>query len=72
MKFEFTATIETAVKGGYWAICAEIPGSNGQGETVEATKQNLAESIELILADRRDDIMRGLPEDVIKAVVTVG
>ena len=72
MKSEFTAIIETAVEGGYWAICPEIPGANGQGETVEATKKNLAESIELILADRREDIMRGLPEDVIKTVVTVG
>jgi len=72
MKSEFTAIIETAVEGGYWAICPEIPGANGQGETVEATKQNLAEAIQLILADRREDIMRGLPEDVIKTVVTVG
>lgn len=52
--------------GGYWAICPEVPGANGQGETVEETKQNLIEAIELILEDRRLDIMRGLPDDVIR------
>lgn len=49
MKAEFTAIIESAPEGGYWAICPEVPGANGQGETVEETKQNLIEAIELIL-----------------------
>ena len=30
MKSEFTAIIEPAPEGGYWAICPEIPGANGQ------------------------------------------
>ena len=58
MKAEFTAIIEIAPEGGYQAICPEIPGANGQGESVEETKNNLKE--ELILEDRQDDIMRGL------------
>ena len=29
MKAEFTAIIETAPEGGYWAICPEVPGANG-------------------------------------------
>ncbi len=66
MKAEFTAIIEKAPEGGYWAICPEIPGANGQGETIEETKANLKEAIELILKDRRDDILRGLPDDVIR------
>jgi len=71
MKAEFTAIIEKAPEGGYWAICPEIPGANGQGETIEETKNNLREAIELILEDRREDILRGLPEDVIRDKVQV-
>ena len=48
MQAEFTAIIEKVPEGGYWAICPEIPGANGQGETVEAAKNNLKEAIELI------------------------
>ena len=71
MKAEFTAIIEKAPEGGYWAICPEIPGANGQGETIEEAKNNLREAIELILEDRREDILRGLPEDVIRDTVQV-
>lgn len=72
MKSEFTAIIEKAPEGGFWAICPEVPGANGQGETVQETKQNLIEAIELLLEDRRADIMRGLPEDVIQEKILVG
>jgi predicted RNase H-like HicB family nuclease len=72
MKAEFTAIIEPAFEGGYWAICPEVPGANGQGETIEETKNNLREAIELILEDRRQDILRGLPEDAIQEKVLVG
>jgi hypothetical protein len=41
MKAELTAIIEPAPDGGYWAVCPEVPGANGQGETVEETKQSL-------------------------------
>jgi len=31
MKAEFTAIIEPAPEGGFWAICPEVPGgANGQ------------------------------------------
>lgn len=72
MKAEFTAIIEPAPEGGYWAICPEVPGANGQGETIEETKQNLGAAIELILEDRRADILRGLPDDAIQDTVSVG
>ena len=39
MKGKLTAIIETAPGGGYWAICPEVPGANGQGETVAAAKK---------------------------------
>ncbi len=72
MKAEFTAIIEPAPEGGYWAICPEVPGANGQGETIEETKNSLRQAIELILEDRRTDILRGLPEDAIQEKVFVG
>ena len=71
MKAEFTALIEEAPEGGYWAISPEIPGANGQGETIEEAKDSLREAIELILKDRREDVLRGLPEDVIRDKVQV-
>jgi len=49
MKSEFTAIIETAPEGGYWAICPEVSGANGQGETINEAKDNLKQAIELIL-----------------------
>ena len=72
MKSEFTAIIEKAPEGGFWAICPEVPGANGQGETVQETKQSLIEAIELLLEDRRADMMRGLPSDVIQEKILVG
>lgn len=68
---EFTAIIEKAPEGGYWAICPEIPGANGQGETIEEAKNNLKAAIKLILEDRREDVLRGLPDDVIRDKVQV-
>jgi len=72
MKAEFTAIIEPAPEGGYWAICPEVPGANGQGETIEETKNSLRQAIELILEDRKADILRGLPEDAIQDKVMIG
>jgi len=62
---EYTAIIEVAPEGGYWAICPEVPGANGQGETVEEAKSSLKEAIQLILEDLREDVFRGLPSDSI-------
>ena len=72
MKAEFTAIIEAAPEGGYWAICPEVPGANGQGETIEETKNSLREAIQLILEDRKADILRGLPDDAIQETVLIG
>ena len=70
MHNEFTAIIE---KDGDWyiAYCLEIPGANGQGKTIEECKASLAEAISLILEDRREDAMRGLPEDAIREVLAI-
>lgn len=71
MKGEFTAIIEAAPEGGYWAVCPEVPGANGQGETVEEAKANLREAIRLIFEDRVEDARRGLPDDAIQTVIAV-
>ncbi|MFW8601590.1 type II toxin-antitoxin system HicB family antitoxin [Desulfobacterota bacterium M19] len=63
--------IEEAPEGGYWAICPEIPGANGQGESIEEAKESLRGALELILEDRRGDVFRGLPKDVIRDKVMV-
>ena len=65
MRNEFTAIIE---RDGEWyiAYCPEIPGANGQGHTVEECRESLAEAIALILEDRREDVLRGIPDDVVK------
>lgn len=72
MKGEFTAIIEVAPEGGFWAVCPEVPGANGQGETVEEAKQSLKEAILLIFEDRIEDVRRGLPDDAIQTVVAIG
>jgi len=71
MKGELTAIIEKAPEGGYWAFCPEVPGANGQGETVEEAKLSLKEAVSLILDDRLDDIKRGLPSDVIQETIAI-
>ena len=70
MHNEFTAIIE---KDGDWyiAYCPEVPGANGQGKTIQESKESLVAAISLILEDRRQDAMRGLPEDAIRDVVAV-
>ena len=62
MKNEFTANIE---QDGDWYIgyCPEIPGANGQGKTKDEARENLAEAIALILEDRREEGLRGVPAD---------
>ena len=71
MKHEFTAIIEEAPEGGFWAVCPEVPGANGQGETVQEAKESLREAIVLIFTDRLEDVRRGLPKDAIETVLAI-
>ena len=71
MKNEFTAIIEQD-DDWYIAYCPEIPGANGQGRTVDECRANLAVAIELILEDRLEDGLRGIPADAIRDSVVVG
>ena len=70
MSNEFTAIIE---QDGDWyiAYCPEIPGANGQGRTKEEARESLAGAIKLILEDRLEDGLRGIPPQVIRETVTV-
>ena len=71
MKAEFTAIIEPAPEGGYWAICPEVPGANGQGETVEEAKTDLIDAVKIMLEDRLSDMLRGLPDDAVTEKILV-
>lgn len=70
MHNEFTAVFE---RDGEWyvAYCPEIPGANGQGRTKEEARQSLAEAIALILEDRREEGLRGVPPDAERETVIV-
>jgi predicted RNase H-like HicB family nuclease len=70
MRNEFTAVVE---RDGEWlvAYCPEIPGANGQGKTKEEAIDSLSAAIGLILEDRREDGLRGLPPDAVWETVTV-
>jgi len=70
MHNEFTAIIE---RDGEWhiAYCPEIPGANGQGRNKDEARQSLAGAIALILQDRREDGLRGVPSDAIHETVVV-
>jgi predicted RNase H-like HicB family nuclease len=70
MQNEFTAIIERDEEW-FVAYCPEIPGANGQGKTKEEAKESLASAIALILADRREDGLRGVPDDAIRETVRV-
>jgi len=71
MRNEFTAIVE---RDGKWfvAYCPEIPGANGQGKTKSESLKSLSQSIDLILEDRRDDALRGLPATAMREQVAVG
>ena len=53
------------------ACCPEIPGANGQGLTKEEARRSLADAIALILDDRRQEGLRGVPSDAERETVTV-
>ena len=70
MRNEFTAIIERDEEW-FVAHCPEVPGANGQGRTKDEARASLADAIRLILDDRREDALRGLPPDAERETVTV-
>jgi len=71
MRNEFTAIVE---HDGPWyvAYCAEVPGANGQGKTVEGCLANLRAAIALILEHRQEESLRALPPHARQELVVVG
>lgn len=53
MKNEFAAIIERDDEW-YIAFCAEVPGANGQGKTIEECRASLADAIALIREGRKE------------------
>ena len=70
MQNEFTGVVE---RDGEWFIAysPEIPGANGQGKTKEEALKSLSDAISLVLEDRREDGLRGVPPEAIRETVTV-
>lgn len=70
MHNEFTAVFE---REDDWVIafCPEIPGANGQGHTKEEARESLAAAIRLILEDRREDGLRGVPPEAERGTVVL-
>jgi predicted RNase H-like HicB family nuclease len=70
MHNEFTAVFE---RDGDWylAYSPEMPGANGQGRTKEEARENLVQAIALILEDRREEGLRGVPPDAERETVVV-
>ena len=68
MHNEFTAIVE---RDGAWFIasCPEISGANGQGESKEDALESLVDALTLILEDRREEALRGIPPDAMRDTV---
>jgi predicted RNase H-like HicB family nuclease len=71
MQNEFTAIIEQD-EDWFVAYSPEVPGANGQGRTREEAMESLTAAVELILEDRREDALRGLPHDAWRSTVSIG
>lgn len=70
MTNEFTAVVEQDAEW-FIAYSPEIPGANGQGKTKEEALESLTEAIALILEDRREDGLRGVPPGAVREIVTL-
>lgn len=70
MKNEFTGVFE---RDGEWfiAYCPEVPGANGQGRTVDECRESLIEAIKLILEERRQEGLAGVPRDALQETLVV-
>ena len=70
MRHEFTAVYE---EDDGWVIdyCPEVPGANGQGRTKEEARDSLSAGITLLLEDRLEDGLRGIPAEAERETITV-
>ncbi len=70
MRNEFTAIIEQDAE---WFVgwSPELPGGERTGAGRDECLENLADAIALLLEDRREDGLRGVPPEAIRDVVRV-
>lgn len=70
MTNEFTGVYE---KDGdvYIGYCPEVPGANGLGNSLDECRESLVGAIRLILEDRRESGLAGVPSEAIRETVTV-
>ena len=70
MANEYTGIFE---KDGDWYIgyCPEVPGANGQGKTMDECRESLCEAIKLVLQDRLEQGLSGIPSDAVTETVIV-
>lgn len=61
MKETFTAIFEKSPQG-YIGYVEELPGANTQGATLQETKRNLIEAIQLVLEANRQLAEEGISE----------
>jgi predicted RNase H-like HicB family nuclease len=67
----FTAVF-VKVPEGYIGFVEELPGANTQGATLEETRENLREAVELVIDANRTLATSGIDEsDVIREPFTV-
>lgn len=66
MSLGYTLTV-VLEQDGKWhiAYCPEFPGANGQGKTKAEAIESLKDAILLILEDRREEGLKGMPADAI-------
>jgi len=58
MESKFTAVFEQ-VDGWWIGYVEELPGANTQGKTLEETRENLKEAVQLIIEANRELARRG-------------
>jgi predicted RNase H-like HicB family nuclease len=70
MTSTFTAVFEQ--DGPWWiGYVEELPGANTQGATLDETRQNLKEAVELVLEANRDLTREAEGKNVIREALTV-
>jgi predicted RNase H-like HicB family nuclease len=70
MKSNYTAIFEKGDKY-YIGYCPEVPGANGQDETLADCRESLKEAIKLILEDRVEDAMKSIPDNAIREILVI-
>lgn len=71
MKEPLTAVFEKSPHG-YIGYVEELPGANTQGKTLEETKQNLIEAVQLVLQTNRklaEEQISGGERQIVKQVL---